>query len=61
MFLTFNFSANDVDVSVIGGGGSEEADPVAVTDSSPFHLCDLVVAAEPVPDLKPNIYIHHQN
>ena len=45
---TFDFGSDDVDVFIVGGGGSEESHPIAVAHSVSVDLCDLVVAAESV-------------
>lgn len=50
--LTFYLGSNQVDLVRVSGHNPEEANPIAVPYSPPVHLCDFVVATEPMPDLK---------
>lgn len=49
---TFDLGANDVDFLAVGGGGPQEADPVAVAYPATVGLRDLVVTTESVADLE---------
>lgn len=49
---TFDFGAYEVDLFRVGGHHPEEPNPVAVSDPPSVHLSDLIVTAEPVPDLE---------
>jgi hypothetical protein len=50
--LTFDLGPDHVDLVAIGGSGTQESNPVAVTHPASIHLCYLVVTAEAMSNLQ---------